>query len=550
MNYPIIENQVRRVLKLLASMPFAIGILLLLSSVSVTGTLIAQNRSRDFYRSTYGENWQQMISIAGFDDVYHAWWFIFLLGCLFVSLLAAIWRHSARVLNNNKSFKEIPPINERPSTTRHMSKAGSINTTSLVSYMRAQGFKEYLQSKDNTQQTLFFRKGQWGKLGFIAIHLGIVIIIVGAFVTSQWGMRGVMNIADGETSNLVYLSEGETFKSIELPINIRNNGFHLDHYINGMPSGYRSKLDVFKQNQLLVSKEIIVNDPLTIDGITIYQSSFGDAGSALNIAITDLSRPGFAIQQLDTAVHKILEDDITGTRFTIDEFRQQNVMNLSDNPLKTVMRNLGPSIDIRLQSPVDGTITYRVYNNFPQIIAFTRLGDTEMTTFNLGMPPADQKLVKLLSSYLQYTSAEKAQNANTRRNAFRQAMVVNNIPLSKAGELGPVIANAAKELSLHKLPALFQLHSYEQKFYTGLQVSKDPGANIIWTGSILLILGLLMFYISEYSVWLIIDQQEKPSHIKLVLSSNRVTSINLHYLMERLVSKFQSNDFIIKGYTQ
>lgn len=550
MSYPIYENLINRALKLLASMPFAIGILLLVSSVSVIGTLIAQNRSHDYYRSTYGDTWQQLISVASFDNVYHAWWFVCLLGCLFVSLLAAIWRHSTRILNNNRLLKEIPPINERPSSATQMSKTGSINTSNLVSFMRMYGFNEYLQSIDNKQHTLFFRKGQWGKLGFLPIHLGIAIIISGGFVTSQWGLRGVMNIVDGETSNLVHIPDGESFRSIELPFKIRNNGFGLDHYTNGMPSNYRSNLDIFKQNQLLVSKEIIVNDPLTIGDITVYQSSYGDAGSAVNISITDLSRPDFVIQQLDSAVHKILEDDVNGTRFTITELRQQNVMNLSTNPLTTVMRNLGPSIDIRLQSSVDGTITYRVYKNYPNMIAFTRLGDTEMTTFNLGMSPADHNLVKLLSSYLQNTSTYREQNLDTRRKALRHAMTINNTPLSKAGELGPIIINAADVLSQHKLPALFQLNAYEQKLYTGLQVSKDPGANIIWTGSILLLLGLLMFYVSEYRIWLIIDQQENSSQIRLVISSNRVASISLHYLMGRLVNEFQSNGFIIKGYAQ
>ena len=550
MSNPLDENQVNRTLKRLASMPFAIGILLLLSSVSVIGTLIAQNRSRDFYRSNYGDTWQQVIDAASLDNVYHAWWFISLLGFLFVSLVAAIWRHGTRVINNNRSLMEIPVVPEIPASTAVIRKSGSADIEHMINCMRSFGFKHHIKKSENTQQTLYFRKGQWGKLGFLPIHVGILVIISGGFVTSQFGFRGAMNIAVGESSNKVFIAEGEAFRTLELPFHIRNNGFYLDQYVNGMPSGYSSKLDAIIQNRPIVSKEIIVNDPLTIGDITVYQASFGDAGSLVNIAITDLSRPAFAIQQMDTAVHKILEDDDSGTRFTIAEFRQNNVMNLSTDPLKNVMRDLGPSVDIRLQSPADGTITYRVYKNFPHMIAFTRLGDTAMTTFNLGMSPADQKLIKLLSSYLQYSNASKEHNADSRRQAFRQAMEFCKIPMSMARDLGPVIANAAEELSKYKLPALFQLNSYEQKLYTGLQVSKDPGANIIWAGSFLLILGLLMFYISEYRVWVIINQQGETTHIKLVLSGNRKTSISLEYLMQRLLGKLQSDGFIVEGNRQ
>lgn len=118
-----------------------------------------------------------------------------------------------------------------------------------------------------------------------------------------------------------------------------------------------------------------------------------------------------------------------------------------------VMGDPDPSLDIRLESPVAGTITYRVYSNFPQMIAYTRRGK-EMQTYKLGISPADIKIMDLLSDYLKELYVIDNSNAEKRRQAFWKAAEETNSPPGMARALGPVIVSAAEELSKQKLEQL------------------------------------------------------------------------------------------------
>ena len=51
-----------RVLRFLASMPVAIGLLSVLALASMVGTLVAQDQTRDYYLSHYGSNGFRLLS--------------------------------------------------------------------------------------------------------------------------------------------------------------------------------------------------------------------------------------------------------------------------------------------------------------------------------------------------------------------------------------------------------------------------------------------------------------------------------------------------------
>ena len=51
----MLEEALKRILRFLASMKFAVGILFLLGVLSIGGTLIPQNLPKEFYLANYGE---------------------------------------------------------------------------------------------------------------------------------------------------------------------------------------------------------------------------------------------------------------------------------------------------------------------------------------------------------------------------------------------------------------------------------------------------------------------------------------------------------------
>jgi cytochrome c biogenesis protein len=48
----------------------------------------------------------------------------------------------------------------------------------------------------------------------------------------------------------------------------------------------------------------------------------------------------------------------------------------------------------------------------------------------------------------------------------------------------------------------FSFGGLNQAFYTGLQVAKDPGVNIVWVGCTLMVIGILIaFFMSHQRLW-------------------------------------------------
>jgi len=49
---------------------------------------------------------------------------------------------------------------------------------------------------------------------------------------------------------------------------------------------------------------------------------------------------------------------------------------------------------------------------------------------------------------------------------------------------------------------VFSFRGLSTKMFTGLQVAKDPGVNIVWLGCALMVIGLMMaFFLSHQRVW-------------------------------------------------
>ena len=71
-------------------------------------------------------------------------------------------------------------------------------------------------------------------------------------------------------------------------------------------------------------------------------------------------------------------------------------------------------------------------------------------------------------------------------------------------------------------PYIFVLNGMQEKYYTGLQVSRDPGLPLVAAAAFLMIAGLmLVFFSSHRLVWLRVDVHNGCSRISIAGRSNK-----------------------------
>ena len=96
----------KKIIRIIKSMTFAVILLLILGASSIIGSLIPQNEPPSFYLEAYGENRAGLIQSLSLDRVFSSIWFMALLSLLCISLLVCIiFRvHSLLGLWKKKNF--------------------------------------------------------------------------------------------------------------------------------------------------------------------------------------------------------------------------------------------------------------------------------------------------------------------------------------------------------------------------------------------------------------------------------------------------------------
>jgi cytochrome c biogenesis protein len=78
----------------------------------------------------------------------------------------------------------------------------------------------------------------------------------------------------------------------DLPFTVTLKKFYVDYYSNGMPKLFASDIVVTdKATGKVTEAQVKVNHPLIVDGVAIYQASFGDGGSPLTFKAWNLEAP-------------------------------------------------------------------------------------------------------------------------------------------------------------------------------------------------------------------------------------------------------------------
>lgn len=278
----------RTVYKILASARLAIFLFLLLAAISLVGTLVQQGLPRQRYVDLYGPDLTSILSWFDAFDLYHSWWFTGLLLLLAVNVVVCNARRIPRIVrqalsplqNGDDIIFRSAPVRRTIESTRPIDEI----RTKARRLLHSLGGEPAVTVREG-RIYLTTQRGRYSRLGTVATHGSILLILAGGLIGAIWGFAGQMMITEGTRTNTVNLYDGGT-KTI--PFEIRCDDFSVTFYENGMPKEYRSDMTIFEGGRTVLSAIIRVNDPLRYRGLKFCQATYGIAeASDFTVAVHD-----------------------------------------------------------------------------------------------------------------------------------------------------------------------------------------------------------------------------------------------------------------------
>ncbi len=440
------------------SVKLTIVLLFGIAVTSIIGTLIPQNEDPQAYFQAFGPVLYRLFSLLDLFDMYHSWWFQLLILLLTANIIVcSIDRISA---NRRILFVTNPLFNlGKFRNLKHREKLADDRSPEELKrvcedVVRRQFRFCRVDTTDRGGYAVFGEKGRWTRFGVYTVHFSVVLLLIGALIGSILGFEGFVNIPEGESASQIRLRNQP--EMLSLGFTIRCDDYFESYYENGSPKEFRSSLTILERGVPVLSKDIVVNDPLRYKGISIYQSSRGQ-----------------------------LPSDEVVLRFT---HRQTG---------KAFQEKAGLNRPIQLPDN-GGTFELREFQRAAQF----KGNDIGEAFIGILTPPEGNPVAVTLP--LRFPSFDKM------RRGELFISVVEQVP----------------------------------RFYTGLQVAKDPGVWVVYSGFILMIIGCyITFFMSHQQICLEIAAHGNKSQVIIAGTANKNKS-GMQAKVARIAAKLARREMV------
>ena len=431
------RRPMRRAIELLSSMRFAIALLVILSIASIIGTVLTQDDPYPNYVNQFGPFWADIFRSLSLYTVYSAWWFMLILGFLMVSVSLCVIRNAPKMIADMKSWK----VKVREASLRAFHHKGEFAvsgtraeaTATLAKLSGRLGYKFVTRESDGAT-LIAAKRGALTKLGYISAHLAIVIICLGGLLDSNlpiklqmWmfnktpinsntvindippehrlsesnpTFRGYAWVPEGEHVSTAILNQPNGSLIQDLPFSIQLNKFIVDYYSTGMPKLFASDIVVIdRKTGEKIPARVEVNKPFEYDGVSIYQSSFQDGGSQMQMTAYPMTGDSAKAAPFGGTIGNSAPlgnavPGADGQTIEFADFRAINVENISNgsgaNDARGVAhQTLKQAFDERLGSGAKTSKPLDLHNVGPSVQYKVRGKDGQAREYNNYMLPVD-----------------------------------------------------------------------------------------------------------------------------------------------------------------
>jgi cytochrome c biogenesis protein len=445
---------VDQVLKLLSSVRFGLVMLGTLLSCCMIGMLVMQISVEGFqkYYSALSPAKRLVFGSLGFFDIYHSWYFSLLLAITGLNIiLASIDRFpTAWQYVKNPKLTASPKFVRAQMFVAEMNYSGeSVQLANEIKRKwRAAQFKVRVTEGEG-RTTVFAQKFVWNRLGAYSVHVALLTIFTGGFLTNNYGVGGSMEIVPEKTSDrfttLQYALDGPRTKTLTLPF----------------------KIECLDVQQKLVRPEGGLDAQNTIDWLSF-------------IRIDDGGR------QKDMLVHLNNVGDYRGYRFFQSQF----------SPVASARE-----VRLSFELPTGGeVIAATIRKN--QSVEVSGIGNVRFVAFYPDFEIGASGFTPIESGEYSkpFAQLEILTPSGERRVALALGPQASAFFNSGQGE-----EEIAKELLVNGRKVVLKDFEKVSRSHT-LTVQFDPGRTPVYIGFVLLLLSLCgVFFFSHQRIWAVIE---------------------------------------------
>ena len=434
-NQVIAADPLNKIWNFFTSVKLTIVLLLSLAATSIIGTLIPQNENPQAYIEAFGGVLFQLFDLLDLFDMYRSWWFQLLIVLLTVNIIVcSIDRMSSnrRILFIRKPSFSLPRFRNLKHRQEFTDGRSPQQVKDTYLDFISHRFRHSQVEATENGFVIFGEKGRWSRFGVYTVHLSVVLLLVGALIGSRFGFDAFVNIAEGESTSQIRLRNQPQIMS--LPFTVRCDDFDVSFYDTGTPKEFRSTITILEQGRTVLTKDIVMNDPLRYKGISFFQASYGNIQSN-EVVLGFTSTKTGKVYKNKAAINQPLQLPEDKGTFELKQFLQSAEFR---------GHNIGQAY-IGLLTPVGA--------------------DPVQVTLPLRFPSFDKM-----------------------RKGELVISVVEHVP----------------------------------RFYTGLQVTKDPGVWVVYSGFILMIIGCyITFFMSHQQICVEIEADGQQSRVVVAGTANK-----------------------------
>lgn len=493
----IVEIVAEKIWKFFSSVKLAVVLLIILAIVSVIGTVIQQNEAPEKYLQEYSASTVQLFEVLGFFDMYHTWWFVLLLFLFTANLTVCTLErlpHTIKIMTaplkpiDEDGLKALPFKKEvvfKGSPDKAVEKASNV--------LRSLGYS-FIESKGTGGSQFIMQKGVYSRLGVYITHVSILLIFIGALIGSFFGFKAFLNLPEGQASKVVYLRNEPMWDQIMNALGIASSPVIKNPQggVPAMPIGYYVRCDNFDVDYYQNQSGMPTGMPSEYHSTLSVFDLNGQKILDKRIRVNDpLSHHGITFYQSSYGV-------IPNARGTV----MLSIQRKNDGQSMGETVGIEPGASLYVPS-IDRTIKV------------------------LGFAPYAMRNPATGQVQFYRTENEEYINPAVELEIYQGKKAVYRTMVLKTDTGRPV------------MPENYTIayRGYAGTRYTGLQVTKDPGVWIVYSGFILLCIGpLIAFFGSHKKLWVRV-QDSKGQAVILVAGSVNRNRIGFEKQFNRIVEK-------------